>query len=127
MNVLGGKEPKMGGSGRNVFTTDIKLAYSGGRYYTPVDLAASAITGTEKLDESRYNAEQLPYYFRLDTRFGFRLNSSRRRLSQTIYLDLQNVTNRDNVFVQRYNQVLKQVGTVYQVGFFPDILYKIQW
>lgn len=127
MNVLAGKEWKMGGSGRNVFTTDIKVAYSGGRYYTPVDLAASAITGTEKLDESRYNAEQLPYYLRLDTRFGFRLNSSKRRLSQTIYLDLQNVTNRDNVFVQRYNQVLKQVGTVYQVGFFPDILYKIQW
>ncbi|THU31179.1 TonB-dependent receptor [Niastella caeni] len=127
LNVLAGKEWKMGSSGRNVFTVDIKMAYSGGRYYTPVDLAASALTGTEKLDENRYNTEQFPDYFRLDTRFGFRLNSGKRRLSQTLYLDLQNVTNRDNVFVRRYNQVQKQVGTVYQVGFFPDIMYKIQW
>lgn len=127
LNVLAGKEWKMGSSGRNVFTVDIKMAYSGGRYYTPVDLAASARAGTEKLDEMRYNSEQFPDYLRLDTRFGFRLNSSKRRLSQTIYLDLQNVTNRDNVFVRRYNQVQKEVGTVYQIGFFPDIMYKIQW
>lgn len=127
LNVLAGKEWKLGNSGRNVFTVDIKMTYSGGRYYTPVDLTASALAGMEKLDESRYNAEQFPGYFRLDTRFGFRLNSGKRRLSQTLYLDLQNVTNRDNVFVQRYNQVQKQVGTVYQIGFFPDIMYKIQW
>jgi len=116
-----------GTSGRNVFTIDIKFAYSGGRYYTPVDLAASERAGVEKLNESRYNAERFPDYYRLDTRFGFRLNSSKRRLSHTIYLDMQNVTNRDNVFVQRYNQVKKKVGTVYQIGFFPDILYRIQW
>jgi hypothetical protein len=127
LNVLAGKEWKMGGSGRNVFTLDIKMAYSGGRYYTPVDLAASERAGTEKLDETRYNSEQFPDYFRLDTRFGFRLNSSKRRLSQTIYLDLQNVTNRDNVFIRRYNQVRKEVGTINQIGFFPDIMYKIQW
>jgi hypothetical protein len=127
LNVLAGKEFKMGSSGRNVFTVDIKMAYSGGRYYTPVDLAASERAGQEKFDERFYNSEQFPDYFRLDTRFGFRLNSSKRRLSQTIYLDLQNVTNRDNVFVRRYNQVQKQVGTVYQIGFFPDIMYKIQW
>jgi hypothetical protein len=127
LNVLAGKEWKMGNSGRNVFTLDIKMAYSGGRYYTPVDLAASARAGTEKLDEMHYNSQQFPDYFRLDTRFGFRLNSSKRRLSQTIYLDLQNVTNRDNVFIRRYNQVQKEVGTVYQIGFFPDIMYKIQW
>jgi hypothetical protein len=127
LNVLAGKEWKLGNSGRNVFTVDLKMAYSGGRYYTPVDLTASSLAGTEKLDESRYNAEQFPSYFRFDTRFGFRLNSGKRRLSQTLYLDLQNVTNRDNVFVRRYNQVQKQVGTVYQIGFFPDIMYKIQW
>lgn len=127
LNMLAGKEWKMGGSGRNVFTLDIKMAYSGGRYYTPVDLAASERAGIEKLDEMRYNSEQFPDYFRLDTRFGFRLNSSKRRLSQTIYLDLQNVTNRDNVFIRRYNQVRKEVGTINQIGFFPDIMYKIQW
>jgi hypothetical protein len=127
MNILAGKEWKLGNSGRNVFTVDIKMAYSGGRYYTPIDLAASARAGTEKLDETRYNAEQFDNYFRLDTRFGFRLNSGKRRLSQTFYLDLQNVTNRDNVFIRRYNTAQKQVGTVNQIGFFPDIMYKIQW
>src|SRR5687767_9165745 len=48
LNVLAGREWKMGRSGNNAFTVDIKLTYSGGRYYTPVDVMASEITGTEK-------------------------------------------------------------------------------
>jgi Outer membrane receptor proteins, mostly Fe transport len=127
LNVLAGREWKMGRTGNNAFTIDIKFTYSGGRYYTPVDLEASSQSGVEKLDESRYNSEQFPDYFRLDTRFGFRFNSPKRRLSHTLFLDLQNVTNRENVFVQRYNQSMKQVGTVYQIGFFPDILYRVQF
>ncbi len=65
--------------------------------------------------------------FRADLRFGFRLNNSNRKISQTIYLDLQNVTARDNVFIQRYNRALGKVGIVNQIGFFPDILYRIQF
>ncbi|MDF2188969.1 TonB-dependent receptor [Paraflavitalea sp. CAU 1676] len=127
VNVLAGKEWKMGRDGRNAFTIDIKATQSGGRYYTPVDIERSNSSGFEQIDETKYNSLQFSDYLRLDTRFGIRLNSAKRKLSHTFYLDIQNVTNRENAFMQRYNRVMKQVGVVNQVGFFPDILYRLQF
>lgn len=127
INVLAGREWKIGRGGKNAFTVDLKVANAGGRYYTPVDVPASVAAGREILDESKYNAERLPSYFRADLRFGLRLNNAKRKISHTIFLDLQNVSNRENVFVQRYNQVLKRVGTLNQIGFFPDLMYRAQF
>lgn len=126
-NVLAGREWKIGKEGRKAFTLDVRLSTIGGRYATPVNLAASMAAGKEVLDEARYNSEQLNSYLRLDTKFGFRINSKKRKLSQTIYLDLQNVTNRENIFLRRFNPVYGTIGNVNQIGFFPDILYRIQF
>jgi hypothetical protein len=126
-NLLAGKEWKMGKSQKNAFTLDIKLTTIGGSYTTPVNLSASIAAGQEILDETRYNSIQQKGYFRLDTKFGFRLNSSKRKLSHTFYLDLQNVTNNKNIFLSRYNPERQTVGEVNQIGFFPDILYRLQF
>jgi len=126
-NILFGREWKVGKAERNAFTLDLRMSTIGGKYATPVDLAASIASGKEVLDEAKYNAEQLDAYFRVDTKFGFRMNSKKRKLSQTIYLDLQNVTNRENIFLRRYNPVYGTTGNVNQIGFFPDILYRAQF
>jgi glucose/arabinose dehydrogenase len=126
-NVLAGREFKVGKAKRKVLTVDMKVARSGGRYYTPVDLNASIAANTEKLDENNYNSQRLPDYFRADLRIGFRINNARKKLTQTFYLDFQNVTNNQNVFTRRYNHVLKTVGTINQIGFFPDILFRLQF
>jgi hypothetical protein len=126
-NVLGGKEWKTGKEGKNAFTVDGRFSTLGGRYATPVDLAASQAAGREILDESRYNSERLDSYLRFDLKFGYRINSKKRKLSQTFYLDLQNLTNRENIFLRRYNAQRGGIGNVYQLGFFPDLLYRIQF
>ncbi len=126
-NILAGKEWKMGKSKRNAFTVDFKLTNIGGRYATPVDIAASIAQNKEVLDETKYNSEQLKGYFRMDTKFGFRINSSKHKLSHTFYLDLQNVTNNKNIFLRRYNPEKQTIGDVNQIGFFPDILYRLQF
>jgi hypothetical protein len=126
-NILAGSEWKVGKAKRNSFTMDLRMSTIGGRYTTPVDLAQSILQRKEVLDETKYNSEQLASYFRLDTKFGFRINSKKRRLSQTFYLDLQNVTNQENIFLRRYNPVYGTVGSVNQIGFFPDILYRLQF
>ncbi len=127
-NFLAGKEWKIGASQQNAFTFDIKFTTAGGRYFTPVDLAATrANFGREILDESRAFSEQNDPYFRLDTKFGFRLNSRKKQVSHQFYIDLQNVTNAENVFVRRYSEFRDDVVTVNQIGFFPDILYRIQF
>jgi hypothetical protein len=127
-NALAGKEWKLGNGIRaNAFTFDIRLSTTGGRYATPVDLQASVRSGYEVLDTLHYNSFRQDGYFRLDTKFGIRINSKKRKLSQTFYLDLQNVTNRKNIFLMQYNHEKGTAGPVYQIGFFPDILYRIQW
>ena len=125
LNVLGGKEWKIGKDKKNTFTIDVKMTTIGGAYTTPIDLNASIAAQKQVLDENNYNSLRLKGYFRLDTKYGFRFNSAKHKRSQTLYLDLQNVTNQQNVFLQNYNAEKQKIGTVYQIGFFPDILYRL--
>jgi hypothetical protein len=126
-NVLAGKEFKLGGSGRRFLTLDTKVTTAGGRPYTPVDLAASKAAGREVLVENQAFSLRLDDYFRWDFKIGMRLNSAKRKLSQTFFLDFQNVTNRQNIFAMRYNEVRNEVGKTYQIGFFPDLMYRVEF
>ena len=126
-NTLAGKEWRINNSERKAFTVDVRLSAIGGRYATPVDVGTSKAAGYEIDDTLHYFSQHLSDYFRLDTKFGYRINSKKRRLSTTIYLDLQNVTNRKNIFLLEYDQAIGNTVPVYQIRFFPDILYRIQF
>jgi hypothetical protein len=126
-NFLAGKEFKLGASGRRFFTFDTKFTNAGGRPYTPVNLVASRAANTEILDESRAFSLRLDNYLRWDVKMGIRTNSAKRKMSQTFFLDFQNVTNNDNIFALRYNKVRGEVGRINQIGFFPDVMYRIEF
>ena len=126
-NVLMGKEFKIGKAKRNTITIDVKMTQAGGRYYTPVDLEASQIAQKEVLDDSRAFSKRNPDFFRLDVKTGVTINSKTRKLSQSVFFDVQNVSNHKNVFAQRYNPVTNNINTVYQIGFFPNFVYKVQF
>ncbi len=127
LNILGGKEFKIGKGGRNAFTIDTKVTFAGGRTFTPVNLEASKAAGMEVLFEDQAFTERYDSYFRWDLKMGIQLNSKKAKLSHQFYLDIQNVTNNENVFVRRYNRVTNQVNEVNQIGFFPDFMYRIQF
>ncbi|MEI6172337.1 MAG: TonB-dependent receptor, partial [Bacteroidota bacterium] len=75
-NLLAGKEWKLGTEKRNAITADLKVTYAGGRYYTPIDLAASQARGREVLEGDAYAySSTYPDYFRLDFKVGYTLNS----------------------------------------------------
>lgn len=127
-NLLGGKDFRVGEKRAHVISVGVKMTQAGGRYYTPVDLEASRLRNTQVLMGDSYAYTQRnPDFFRLDVKVGFTLNSSRMKLSQSWSLDIQNVTNHKNVFAQRYNPLNGQVNTAYQIGFFPNFVYKIQF
>lgn len=125
-NLLGGKEWKVGSEKRNRISTDLKYTYAGGRAYTPIDLAASNSTGREQLSTDALSSSY-PNYFRLDLKVGYTLNSGKKKLSHSFSLDLQNVTNHKNVFSQNYDDRSRSINTTYQLGFFPNIIYKLQF
>ncbi len=128
MNALVGKEWKVGKENRNAITFDTRVTYSGGRPYTPIDLAATRLNqGRTVFREDIAFSERYSEYFRWDAKIGFRMNSRNGKISQTIFVDFQNVTNRENVFVQRYNPVTDEINNVNQIGFFPDFMYRIQF
>ncbi|MEO1013201.1 MAG: carboxypeptidase regulatory-like domain-containing protein [Bacteroidota bacterium] len=127
VNFLTGREFKIGASGRNVLFVDTRLATSGGQYFTPIDLEASQQAGFEVQLEELAFSERFDNYFRWDLKFGIRLNSKEKKRSHQFYVDLQNVTDNENVFVRRYNRLTNQVDQVDQIGFFPDFGYKFQF
>ncbi len=126
-NVLAGKEFKLGSTGKRFLTLDTKFTTAGGRPYTPVDLEASKLAGREILKEDQAFTMRLDDYLRWDVKIGFRVNSTKRKLSQTFFLDFQNVTNRQNIFAMRYNEVRNEIGKTYQIGFFPDLMYRVEF
>ncbi len=127
-NVLGGREFKLG---KNTLSLDGKCTYAGGRRYTPIDLEASRISGTTEFDNSQAYAFRYPDYLRIDVKATFRLNG--KRFLQEWSVDLQNVTNRDNVFNQVYSPsadldgdpATEPIQTNYQIGLFPVIQYRL--
>jgi hypothetical protein len=127
-NILAGKEFKVGKEKRNTLTVDFKMTQAGGRYYTPVDLEASQAAGREVLKGDAYAfTERIPDFFRLDFKAGYTFNSKAKKLSQSLFFDIQNITNHQNVFAQTYNPVTRAVNTSYQIGLFPNFIYKIQF
>jgi hypothetical protein len=116
-NILGGKEWKVGKKKDNVFSIGLKLTSTGGRYLTPIDLEASEEANVAVEDEANaYSLQQDPY-FRADLKFGYRKEYKSSTLEFSV--DLQNITNNQNVFDQGYNSQNNTISTEYQQGFFP--------
>jgi hypothetical protein len=127
INMLAGKEFKIGEAKKNVFSIDTKFTTAGGRYYTPVDLEASKNAGYEIRDDANAFSKQYDPYLRLDIKFGMKFNSKNKKQSHQFYIDFQNVTNNTNVFTKEYNRLTNSVNQKDQIGFAPDFGYKFQF
>jgi hypothetical protein len=125
-NILSGKEWKVGREKQNRISTDLKCTNAGGRAYTPIDLTASDMLGHEQLSTDAFS-DFYDNYFRLDIKVGYTLNSRNKKISHSFALDLQNITNNKNVFSQSYDGRSKSISSTYQLGFFPNFVYKIQF
>jgi len=126
-NLLAGKEFSIGKQKQHKFTIDTKVTNAGGRYYTPVDLTASRINEIQVFDEENAFSEQYSPYFRWDLKVGIKLNNIKRKFSQAFYLDIQNVSNNENIFRKSYNRVTNEVNDILQLGFFPNFIYKVEF
>jgi hypothetical protein len=116
LNVLGGKEIAIGKKG-NVLAFNVKSSWVGGRFLTPIDLTATQAAGYAIFDETKAYSERQSDYFRFDVKLAFRREMKKSTMEWAI--DLQNVTNHQNVFRNSYNPRTGELVTEYQQGFFP--------
>ena len=104
---------------------NIKTIYAGGYRTTPIDEQRSAQEGyTIFKDEDAYSLQNPPY-FRTDLRLSIKWN--RRRVTSTLSLDIQNLTNRLNIYNQSFDEKEGSVVTNYQTGLIPILNYKIEF
>jgi hypothetical protein len=123
-NFLVGKEIKVGTGNRNALTIDLKVTNAGGRYYTPTDTQRPPTPGFSDTYaySSRYSS-----YLRIDAKVGYTLNSRSKKLSQSLSLDIQNITNHDNIYSYNYDDKTNTIKATYQLGFFPNFIYRVQF
>jgi len=122
-NLLAGYEYKF--SEKYMLTFDVRTVWAGGKRYVPVDVQASQADGTTVYDWSKAYDEKYDDYFRTDLRIGFKHNA--KKFSQEWGVDLQNVTNYQSIFMQAYDNNAGEMYTVYQQGFTPMMLYRINF
>lgn len=123
-NLIAGKD-FVQKQGRRTFDINFKLVYAGGFRHTPINEAQSKAKGYTVYFEERAFEMQLPAYFRSDIRISMTWNKDRR--TNTLSLDIQNVTNRQNVFGYYYDQTKQKVVTGYQAGIITVINYKLEF
>ncbi len=116
VNLLAGKEFKLGKKG-SVLALNIRVVNIGGRYLTPIDLAASQAKGDAVYRNDLAYSQKQNDYFRTDLKIAYRKEYKRSTLE--VSLDLQNITNNKNIFNQTYDKRTNRIVNNYQQGFFP--------
>lgn len=104
---------------------NIKTIYAGGLRTTPIDFDASSQAGYTVYKEKEAYSLQNPAYFRTDLRVSMKWN--RKHVTSTLSLDIQNLTNRLNVFGRYYDDQKGKLTTTYQTGLIPILNYKIEF
>lgn len=125
VNLLGGKEFRVGNEGQNIISLNIRGMLRGGYRTIPIDLEASIAQGKDVRDYSRAFETKTPDYFRIDIGASYRKNNP--RWSWIVSLDIQNVTNRSNVWGEYYDIERKSVEQVYMVGLIPVLNFKVEF
>ena len=125
LNTLGGKEFKVGKSGKNIVGINGKFTLSGGNRYTPIDEHASQLAGEAVYFEDLAFASRSGVYYRFDVGFSYKINT--KKMTHSFMFDIQNATNRKNIGRRFYDPTSNQIESRFQTGFFPTFNYRIEW
>ena len=121
-NLLLGKEwelhknstnPKLT-SKKRVIGADIKLNLAGGRRYTPIDEDQSKIEHRPVYITNETYARQFNNYFRSDLKIYFKHGG--KKSNYEVGIDLQNLTNAQNIYSQNFNTSTGEIYYTYQLG-----------
>jgi hypothetical protein len=115
VNALGGYEFRLG---KNILLSlNIKTSYYGGKRYIPVKVITEGFEDIVVYDYSQTYTKRFPDYFRLDLNLNMKTNFKKWALE--FYFEVNNVTNKKNVWYQYYDVTKEEEIFIYQYGLMP--------
>lgn len=126
LNAIGGKEFNVGKpeKHRTVGIT-ARLTWAGGPRYTPILLPESILAGEEVLDtDNRYSRHAIDFY---KLNLAVYYTRDRKRVTHTIKLDIENVTNHQAKLFPDYNDSTHGIEYSSQMPILPVVRYTLQF
>ena len=96
------------------WAASLRWRYVSGHPYTPFDPKASIKVGRAVYDLTKINAVEYPPYHRLDVRVDKTL--TRGRAATSLYFEVDNLYDRDNLLVYQWSRTLRGPKPTYQWG-----------
>ena len=125
INIVSGKEWKVGKDKRKIIGLNGKVLASGSLRDSPIDVAASQQERKAVYVANKYFTSKGDSYYRLDIGFSYKMN--RKHATHSISLDIQNITNHQNLYYSYYDNDKGRVKKEYQLGLFPFINYRVDF
>ncbi|WMX13945.1 TonB-dependent receptor [Aureispira sp. CCB-E] len=127
LQVLAGKEFKIGKQKRNAITLDLRFNHRGGTPYIPILLEESIAQGKEVRDYENSYAVRNESYTRIDIKIGARFNPRKKKISHYFFIDFINVGLFQNARQVRYDAEQQKIVQGEQFGLIPNLFYRIQF
>lgn len=124
-NILSGKDVKFGQHKQHTFGINIKAILKGGNRVIPIDEACSSQTGETTYNYKNAYHKKVQDYWRLDA--GLKYRNDRSAYVWLITLDLQNATNRQNIYGIYFDGFKKQIQYTYHLGLVPVLNLRLEF
>lgn len=123
-NALGGKEFEI--RDRNILSLDARVVWAGGKPILPFSaeqIGENMYIRNNHWEEAYIN--RMDDYFRLNIRIAYSINLQ--NTTHELAVDLYNITNRKNIFMQNFDPITGDTNTLYQFSFMPIVLYRVMF
>ncbi len=124
VNGLAGREFKL--KNNLSILLDAKLTVAGGLRYSPLDVPASITNNEATYKDAEAFALQNQTYFKPDVKITIR-KDFKNKMALEWALDIQNVVNYQNVYLNWYDKNTQTEHPVFQNGRFPTVQLKLEF
>lgn len=122
-NIIGGKEYTL--SSNKTLNLNIRAVYAGGQRFIPIDLEQSIEQGRPIFTLDEIYENRLEDYFRTDFQASYTVNLPKKTLE--LRLEIQNITNRENVREIRYSPITESIDEVRRGQLIPVLSAQIKF
>ena len=124
-NILGGKDFPVGRNKQDLISINGRFMWKGGNRITPILLEESREEGRTVYDTEKWMEDRVKDFLRLDAGVSYRRN--KRSYSWILSADIQNVTDRKNIFQNYYNEETGEIEHFYLQGFLPILNFRLEF